>query len=173
MLKRLLVLTAVASLAALFTAPGPALADGGHRRHGYHNSAYRHGYHEGYERGYRRGYRAGDRDDDYRYRRSYYYRSYPPYWYDGPRCGYGPAPANVVVVRCHAFAPPRIRIPVGASAVWSFEDYGVAHTVTADNGTIDSGPRRSGEFRLVFDHPGEFRYHCALHPYMVGSVIVG
>jgi plastocyanin len=25
----------------------------------------------------------------------------------------------------------------------------------------------------VFSHPGEFRYHCALHPEMVGTVVVG
>jgi hypothetical protein len=171
MLKRLLVFTVTSALATLLAAPAPALA-GGHPRHGY-NKGYRHGYHEGYERGYRRGYRAGDRDDHqyYRYRHSYY-RPYP-YWYAGPRCGYGPAPTNVVVVRCHAFAPPTIRIPVGATAVWSFEDYGVAHTVTANDGSLDSGPRRYGEFRIAFDHPAEFRYYCALHPYMAGSVIVG
>ena len=172
MLKRMFALTLAGALAALLIAPAPALAAGRHERHAY-SKGYRHGYHEGYERGYRRGYRADDRDDRYdRYRYSYYYRPYP-YGYAGPRCGYGPAPADVVVVRCHAFAPPSIRIPVGAAAVWSFQDYGVAHTVTADNGSIDSGPRRYGEFRIVFDHPGEFRYHCALHPYMVGRVIVG
>ena len=103
MLKRMFALTLAGALAALLIAPAPALAAGRHERHAY-SKGYRHGYHEGYERGYRRGYRADDRDDRYdRYRYSYYYGPYP-YGYAGPRCGYGPAPADVVVVRCHAFA---------------------------------------------------------------------
>ena len=154
MLKRLFASILAASLVAVLGWPTAALADGNRYRHRYDNG-YRRGYHEGYERGYRRGYR-----DDYR---SYY----------GPRgCGYGPAPANVVVIRCHAFEPPRIHVPAGAAVVWSWDDYGVPHTVTADDGSFDSGVRRGGELRLVFDHPGKFRYYCRIHPYMVGSVIV-
>jgi plastocyanin len=169
MLKRLFASALLGGLFLVGTSSA-ALAGGHPYRHGY-DKGYRHGYHEGYERGYRRGYRAGYRDEDYYYSSYYYYRPYPYY---GPRtCGYGGAPANVVVVRCYAFQPRHIHIPVGAAAVWSFQDYGVAHTVTADNGSVDSGPRRDGEFRLVFDHPGEFRYHCAIHPYMVGLVSVG
>ncbi|MEW6477301.1 MAG: hypothetical protein AB1679_34035 [Actinomycetota bacterium] len=187
MFRRAFAVTLVAGLLIVGAAPSPASAGDRHGRHGRHgyDKSYRHGYHKGYKHGYRHGYRD-DRYHHGRYRRHHYYRYYygPRYYYGhpyhyghryhyGPRdCWYGPAPANVVVVRCYAFAPHHLYLPVGAVAVWSFEDYGVPHTVTADDGSIDSGPRRGGQFRLRFDHPGEFRYHCALHPYMRGTVIV-
>jgi hypothetical protein len=161
MLRRLCVSVLAASLLVAVAFPAAAFGDGGRYRHGY-DRGYRHGYHEGYERGYRRGYH-----DEY--------RDYGPYYYGyyGPRyCRYRPAPANVVLIRCYAFEPPRIHVPAGAAVVWSWDDYGVAHTVTADDGGFDSGVRRGGQMRLVFDHPGDFHYHCRLHPYMVGTVVV-
>jgi hypothetical protein len=108
--------------------------------------------------------------DDYHHRYDYY--GYP-YYYDGPAdCGYGVPPPDVVIIRCHAYNPPRIRIRVGEVVDWSWHDFGVPHTVTADDGSFDSGSRTAGDIRLIFDHPGEFTYHCRIHPYMAGSVIV-
>jgi hypothetical protein len=189
MSRRLLASALLTGVLVVSGASPAAFADGHRHRHGY-REGYRKGYHEGYERGYRRGYRAGDRDNDGdndrddRYERHhshyyysyYYHRPYPYYGYYGydgyDRCGYGPTPPNVVVIRCRAFVPGRIDIPVHDSAVWSWRDDGVAHTVTADDGSFDSGPRRYGEFRLVFDHPGTFHYFCRIHPSMVGTVVV-
>ena len=47
------------------------------------------------------------------------------------------------------------------------------HTVTADDRSFDSGPISPGEtFDKAFDSLGEFRYHCSIHPFMKGVVIV-
>jgi plastocyanin len=51
------------------------------------------------------------------------------------------------------------------------------HTVTAE-GTVaplfDSGPISPGDtFDNIFDMPGEFGYHCSIHPWMTGRVMVG
>lgn len=157
MFKRVFAIAAITGLALLLVAPAPASADGRggwYRHHGYGHAYRYHRYHR------------------YDYYDRYYYRPYPYYYGAGP-CWYGGAPRNVVLVRCHAFAPHRVFVPVGASVVWWFADYGVPHTVTAEDGSVDSGPRRGGDFRLVFDHPGEFRYFCAIHPEMRGSVVVG
>ena len=166
MLKRLILVIAGASMLLVAAAPTAAVADGGRHRHPGYQKGYRHGYHEGYERGYRRGYRYYDHP--YRYDRY----SYRYYYYAPPPCPYRPAPPGVVLIRCHAFEPYRIHVPAGAAVVWSWEDYGVPHTVTAADGSFDSGTRRHGQLRLVFDHPGEFRYFCRVHPYMAGTVIV-
>ncbi len=156
MLKRMFAVAVIAALALVVIAPTPVGADGRGRWH----RDYR------YSRAYRHHYRP------YRYSYRYYYRPYP-YYYGAPYCWNGGAPRNVVLVRCHGFMPYRVFVPVGSAVVWWFDDYGVPHTVTAEDWSVDSGPRRGGEFRLVFDHPGEFRYYCAIHPEMRGSVIVG
>jgi hypothetical protein len=132
--------------------------------------------------------RDRDRRDFDRHRHHFYpyypYYSYYPYYddysyddygygYGYGDCDYGPPPAGVVVIRCIAFNPSRIHVGVGQDVVWSWQDRGTAHTVTADDGSFDSGRRTGGDLRVHFDHPGEFNYHCRIHPQMVGSVVVG
>lgn len=175
MFKRVFAIAAVTGLVLLpmASAPAPAFADGDRDRHGAHKG-YRHRDHHRHY-GHRHSWHYGR----YRHHPSYRYYHYDPYYYRYGRYHYGPpgcwygAPRNVVQVRCYDFAPRRLHIPVGAAAVWWFDDYGVPHTVTADDGSLDSGPRRAGEFRVVFGRPGLFRYHCAIHPYMTGTVVVG
>ena len=82
-------------------------------------------------------------------------------------------PPGTVVIRNQAFNPAQINARVGKDVVWNFDDHGVAHTVTADNGSFDSGKRISGEFTLAFPQPGTYGYHCAVHPDMKGTVTVG
>ena len=47
-----------------------------------------------------------------------------------------------------------------------------AHTVTADDGSFDSGKTTDGEFHHAFDKPGTYGYHCSVHPDMKGMVTV-
>ena len=85
---------------------------------------------------------------------------------------YGASPSTVVL-RGTAFNPSRLTAKVGQDVVWSWNDNGVAHTVTADDGSFDSGRMTSGTFRHTFDHPGEFTYHCQIHPQqMMGTIVV-
>jgi plastocyanin len=77
-----------------------------------------------------------------------------------------------VYVRDHAFNPRETRIRPGDDVTWVFGDR-EPHTVTADNNSFDSGKRQDGEFRLRFDQPGSYSYHCAIHPDMHGRVLVG
>jgi hypothetical protein len=47
------------------------------------------------------------------------------------------------------------------------------HTVTALEGTFDSGKLNGGEsFSVTFTKPGTFLYKCLIHPTMKGTVIV-
>jgi plastocyanin len=60
---------------------------------------------------------------------------------------------GLVVVKNIAYNPKRVTTPVGREVVWTFDDGGVTHSVTADDGSFDSGRLTSGEFRRAFDQP--------------------
>ncbi len=90
-----------------------------------------------------------------------------------------PPPASVgagegkVLINGIAYHPARVQVPVGQELVWTFDDNGLTHTVTADDGSFDSGRVASGEFRRAFAAPGEIPYHCEVHARMKGTVVVG
>ena len=73
-----------------------------------------------------------------------------------------------------SFDPPQINVPTGSIVSWTNAD-SIQHTVTSDEqGLFDAGPISPGDtFENVFDSAGEFGYHCAIHPFMTGVVIVG
>jgi plastocyanin len=73
-----------------------------------------------------------------------------------------------------SFDPPQISVPTGSIVSWTNED-SIQHTVTSDEeGLFDAGPISPGNtFENAFDTPGEFGYHCAIHPFMTGVVTVG
>jgi plastocyanin len=48
------------------------------------------------------------------------------------------------------------------------------HTWTADDGSWDSGSLANGASSThTFGSAGTFAYHCAIHPSMKGTVVVG
>jgi plastocyanin len=61
------------------------------------------------------------------------------------------------------FSPTVIHVPAGGSVTWTNSDP-VAHTVTADDGSFDSGLiDPSGTVSIEFDTPGTFQYYCQPH----------
>ncbi len=70
------------------------------------------------------------------------------------------------------FKPAKIKVKKGDTVVWSNADER-DHTVTADDGSFDSGNLRNGKtFRRKFEKPGKFKYHCEYHPRMKATVVV-
>jgi plastocyanin len=159
-------------------------------RYGYGYDPYYGGYYGGYQDCYHdpSGYTTcepygGDYDPG-GYNGRYTYGNQDPHYCDHPhsahsaQCEDPPArnngvPPGTVVIRELAFNPAQINARVGEDVVWHFDDKGVAHTVTADNGSFDSGKRTDGEFHMAFPQPGSYSYHCAIHPDMKGTVTVG
>lgn len=99
--------------------------------------------------------------------------------FDSGDGGAVPTPPNTVstgeggvTLRNTAYNPQRVSTVVGREVVWTFDDNGLTHTVTADDGSFDSGRLSSGEFRRTFDQPGEIAYHCEVHARMKGTVVV-
>jgi len=71
-----------------------------------------------------------------------------------------------------AFSPEQIDVASGTELTWTNDDP-TAHTVTAADGTFDSGTMDPGaEFAFRFDEPGTYRYACSIHPAMRASVRV-
>lgn len=71
------------------------------------------------------------------------------------------------------FFPPELSVPQNSIVSWRNDD-STEHTVTADDRSFDSGPISPGDtFDNTFDSRGEIRYHCSIHPFMKGVVIVG
>jgi plastocyanin len=71
-----------------------------------------------------------------------------------------------------AFAPAKVTITAGQVVTWR-NTSSATHTVTADDGSFESGDLgQSDQFANLFDAPGTYAYHCAIHPKMAGTVIV-
>ena len=93
-----------------------------------------------------------------------------------------PAPARVTVCIVEppgqdtdhwAFAPPTLQITVGTAVVW-VNTGRAPHSATADDGTrFDSRTLYpQATFRFTPQHAGTIAYHCTLHPWMQGTLVV-
>ena len=70
------------------------------------------------------------------------------------------------------YAPHTRQVPLGSWVTWT-NNGGDAHTVTADDGSFDSGDLEPSDgFSWYFDTPGTYTYTCADHPWMTGMIIV-
>src|ERR671921_2790080 len=71
------------------------------------------------------------------------------------------------------FDPPQSAVEPGSTVTWTNKG-DEPHTVTADDGSFDSGMLNPGDsYTVAFDGQGTVTYHCAIHPEMRGSVTVG
>lgn len=82
------------------------------------------------------------------------------------------APVVRASIRGMAYAPARIEVAAGTTVEWTNEDP-LAHTVTAPDGSFDSGlVAPGGRWRHTFHEPGEYPFACTPHPFMNGRVVV-
>lgn len=70
------------------------------------------------------------------------------------------------------YDPPSLEVGVGDTVVWT-NTGSVDHTVTADDGSFDSGMiAPGGTWEYTFEEIGDFSYKCEPHPFMVASISV-
>ena len=82
------------------------------------------------------------------------------------------APSVRADIEVYAYVPSRIVIAAGSTVEWTNRDE-VVHTVSAEDGSWESGAIESGAtWRVTFTEPGIYPYYCGPHPYMKGAVIV-
>jgi plastocyanin len=71
-----------------------------------------------------------------------------------------------------AFEPVRIVVSPGTKVVWTNEDSD-PHTVTTDKPGFSSQALDTGaRFTEVIKRTGTIAYHCTIHPFMHGAVVV-
>lgn len=82
-----------------------------------------------------------------------------------------------VTIKDLRFNPPKLIVEPGTTVTWTNDDNTV-HTVSSD---ATSGPTsfKASEFldpgksfSHKFEQPGDYKYHCDVHPYLMGEVIV-
>jgi plastocyanin len=84
----------------------------------------------------------------------------------------GARPRAAVYVQFSAYGPSQLDVLPGTSVDWSNVSTRT-HTVTAYDGTFDSGHLDPGaHFRVTFTRPGAYQYHCSIHPSIQGEIDV-
>jgi predicted lipoprotein with Yx(FWY)xxD motif len=79
---------------------------------------------------------------------------------------------SAIQIANFAFAPTSLTVSAGTTVTWTNAD-STAHTVTADDGSFDSGNLDPGKtFSFTFKTPGTYAYHCAIHPNMKATIVV-
>jgi plastocyanin len=82
------------------------------------------------------------------------------------------APVSVKIAQL-AFSPASVNVPVGGTVIWTNSDP-VGHTVTSmgrgplGSATVNAG----GTYSYTFTTAGTYMYYCAVHPDMMGTVVV-
>lgn len=93
----------------------------------------------------------------------------------GPATGSSTAAArsaDAVVIRDFAFGPPSLAVSKGTRLTVRNED-GTLHTLTARNGSFDTGALEAGTTgTVVLNQPGTFEYRCEIHTSMTGKLVV-
>jgi plastocyanin len=75
-------------------------------------------------------------------------------------------------MRTMTFSPKRLEIAAGTTVIWTNNDQ-LVHTVTADDGSWDSGAIEPGKtWTHTFTQPGEYSFHCTPHPFMKALIVV-
>jgi plastocyanin len=83
-----------------------------------------------------------------------------------------PDTTAAVSISGYAFHPTKLTIEVGTTVKWT-NKMKIDHTVTANGGAFNSGDLAPGHtFSHKFKKTGKFPYHCMIHPFMKGTVIV-
>ena len=87
--------------------------------------------------------------------------------------GGGNTTGNSVSIANFAFSVSSLSVKSGTTVTWTNNDQ-TTHTVTADDGSFDSGNiAPGGKFTHTFNAAGTIAYHCSIHSSMTAKVVVG
>ena len=94
----------------------------------------------------------------------------------GAMLAFGPVAAqdatNVVTIDNFTFTPPELTVAVGTTVKWVNHDDIPHLVVNKDKAFRSKALDTDDSFSYTFASAGTFDYFCALHPQMVGKVIV-
>ena len=79
---------------------------------------------------------------------------------------------NMVSIADFVFQPSSTTVGVGTTVTWK-NNGSVGHTVTSTSGLFDSGYiPPGGTYQFTFVTAGNYAYHCSIHTFMTGTVVV-
>jgi plastocyanin len=80
--------------------------------------------------------------------------------------------AKSVDINHFAFHPPTLHVNKGAKVSFT-NSSDVTHTATASGGSFNTNRIKPGTTKVVqFTRKGTFAYHCEIHPFMKGKIVV-
>jgi len=86
--------------------------------------------------------------------------------------GGGVGNTNTISMKNSVFSPLSLTVTTGGTVTWRNDD-NMVHTVTADNGSFDSGDiQPGGTYSRTFTTVGANPYHCIHHSGMTGTISV-
>jgi plastocyanin len=90
-----------------------------------------------------------------------------------PSGGASSGTPSSISIRDFKFSPATISVRSGARVAVTNSD-SAPHTVTADDGhSFDSGTVQPGASASIqAPGPGTYSYHCTIHPFMTGALVV-
>jgi len=82
------------------------------------------------------------------------------------------AASNTINIVNFTFTPGTLTVKAGTTVTWTNND-STTHHVASDTGVFDSGNLSPNTtFSYTFNNAGTFPYHCTIHTYMTGTIIV-
>ncbi len=84
-----------------------------------------------------------------------------------------PAPQTAALdIANFSFMPDPVNVKAGAQLTWTNQDSAL-HTIVADDGSFQSTTLNKGQkFSQTVAAPGSHSYHCSIHPFMKGTIVV-
>jgi plastocyanin len=83
------------------------------------------------------------------------------------------ASSSAVKISNFKFAPASVSVKQGTRVIVTNQD-STGHTATADDGdSFDTGTLAQGASQAIsVSKPGSYPYHCSIHPFMHGTLVV-
>ncbi len=82
------------------------------------------------------------------------------------------AASVLVAIKGMDFHPSTVTVAPGTTVIWTNDD-SFPHSTTSDTKVWDSGLLDPGNsYSHTFDKTGAYSYHCAIHSFMTGAVVV-
>jgi plastocyanin len=80
--------------------------------------------------------------------------------------------SSAVKIDDFKFTPSTLTVKSGAQVSVTNDD-STAHTATADDNSFDTGTVDPGSSGMIsVNKPGSYAYHCSIHPFMHGTLVV-
>jgi plastocyanin len=75
-----------------------------------------------------------------------------------------------LTIQGSAFSPQELTAPAGTIEITNQD--GMTHTVTADDGAFDVSVDGGATASITVDTPGSYPFHCNIHSFMTGTLII-